>query len=1140
MRIIRSAIVVAAAFVAACGDKVTVPAAVTTTVAPKVNSVTVAPSIATMNVGDNIQLTAAVNADAGLATTVTWQSQDPTKVSTDANGKITAVAVTPGVAVCATSTVDTGKKGCATVAVSSAATPVANGVTVTPSAATIAVGGTITLTSVVSGSTGISQGVTWTSADPTKATVGATTGIVTGVLPTSGVSICAASTVSGSTAKGCAAIVVTAAPVATANSVTVTPSAATLQMVAPGGTQPTVTLTATVALQNSTNTGVTWTSADPTKATVAADANGNGKVTPVAGGSTSICAASVVTPSVQGCSTITVGAFVAPAPASVSILSITGAGGLNAPVNNAAVAGAVNVSLNVSAGGQTVTKVALTINGVEVDNQTFTSAQAAALRAASDAAVATQSVPATIVFFVNTARNITGGGTCPTGVTANSGNTCWANGAYTIGANLYTVAGGATPSNTAKNATNVTFANTDGFSVAVTGTNSAVDATGYRWIGGGAVTFAATPVIYSGLAIGSVTASLAANTATGTTCAAFPAGNGNATTATAGVYSIAVAYAGGVSPAGCTTTFPNMPVITAVDGNGNNMTLATNGIVNTQAGVRLDNVAPSVPAFIGFGTANFTRTGNWINDAVVFNATNDGATAAQANNWIGTASTDAGIGLGAAGAGITYTVTQGANGANLNAARFGTGTPLTSSASLAPSAGNAAYCAVVTATDALGNRTTQPAAGAACGGTTQSVAFGVDRYAPIVTFAAGQTNNTATNAFASPTYTMSVTDTGVVGNSQFGAVATNVSASTVRRVAAGTTTTIATAGGGAYPGVTIDLSGQATAGYYTTNVTAKDQAGNSTTTAAPRVGELDTTVPVILAVTQSAVSFQNASSPTFNTAATDNMDLWRGWWTLPYGASPTLQFEMGNTTFNTFNTSPAVTASANPWQLTIPFYAPSMQTMGPGGAGVTAVPAAAGDSATVNAGTALTGIVANVQDMNNGAQSFAGATGTVSTAAYAPVNVTASGAGALAAWPAIGAGVFTSVTKIYVASSADAAPGNVSRTGATAGSPLSTNLTLTMTGAFGATAPTIARLEFWGQCGAVTATNWVMIGSAQTSPAINSQVDNGAVRTWTWPSVTWTPGTSCGAAGAKNITAVLYNATGQGLATVIKQVTLVN
>ncbi len=119
----KTILVVGAALLAACGDKVSVteytpaptPAAVL-----KVNSVAVAPLSATLNIGQSITLTAAVNADAGVATTVSWLPSDAAKVSVSASGVVLALAATPGVAVCATSTVDSGKKGCATIVVTPA------------------------------------------------------------------------------------------------------------------------------------------------------------------------------------------------------------------------------------------------------------------------------------------------------------------------------------------------------------------------------------------------------------------------------------------------------------------------------------------------------------------------------------------------------------------------------------------------------------------------------------------------------------------------------------------------------------------------------------------------------------------------------------------------------------------------------------------------------------------------------------------------------------------------------------------------------------------------------------------------------------------------------------------------------------
>jgi uncharacterized protein YjdB len=78
----RSTLLVAgAALLAACGDKVTVSQYTPPTPDKVVHSVSVAPATATLTVGQSITLTAAVNADAGVATTVTWSSSDAAKAS---------------------------------------------------------------------------------------------------------------------------------------------------------------------------------------------------------------------------------------------------------------------------------------------------------------------------------------------------------------------------------------------------------------------------------------------------------------------------------------------------------------------------------------------------------------------------------------------------------------------------------------------------------------------------------------------------------------------------------------------------------------------------------------------------------------------------------------------------------------------------------------------------------------------------------------------------------------------------------------------------------------------------------------------------------------------------------------------------
>ncbi|WP_436245735.1 Ig-like domain-containing protein, partial [Paenibacillus sp. LjRoot56] len=140
-------------------------ATITITAAPAINSVTVSPSTASVVQGGSEQLTATVDAVGGAARTVTWTSSDA-KVSVDITGKVTvAASATPGdYTITATSTFNNSKKGTATITVT-AMPPAVNGVTVTPSTASVLQGGIKQLTSTVDAVGGAATTVTWTSSD---------------------------------------------------------------------------------------------------------------------------------------------------------------------------------------------------------------------------------------------------------------------------------------------------------------------------------------------------------------------------------------------------------------------------------------------------------------------------------------------------------------------------------------------------------------------------------------------------------------------------------------------------------------------------------------------------------------------------------------------------------------------------------------------------------------------------------------------------------------------------------------------------------------------------------------------------------------------------------------------------------------
>ncbi len=191
--------------VAACGDDVTVtpPAPPPPPPEPTVHSIAVAPSGVTLSHPTTQQMTAAVNADAGVATTVTWSAAPASVATISSSGLLTTVGA-GNVAVQACSTVVSAVCGVATITVLTNVSTV-TGVTVTPPAATItkpATGSTtLQLSAAVAGANAPSQTVTWSVATPgLGATVSvSTTGLVTVTSAAAGgtVNISACSTVAG-------------------------------------------------------------------------------------------------------------------------------------------------------------------------------------------------------------------------------------------------------------------------------------------------------------------------------------------------------------------------------------------------------------------------------------------------------------------------------------------------------------------------------------------------------------------------------------------------------------------------------------------------------------------------------------------------------------------------------------------------------------------------------------------------------------------------------------------------------------------------------------------------------------------------------------------------------------------------------
>ncbi|MFA6167656.1 MAG: hypothetical protein WC700_13640 [Gemmatimonadaceae bacterium] len=836
------------------------------------------------------------------------------------------------------------------------------------------------------------------------------------------------------------------------NFVEVTPATATVS------TGASITFTAAVNADAGLATTVTWSASAGT-----VTAAGVFTAPATANPGISVCATSTVDAGKKGCATVVVSPPAATFPATVSIASIT-TGALNVPVNPLAVAGQMDVTLNINPGTQTISKVELLVGGVVAGSQTFTAAQSAALRYAADEAIAAQTTFPQVVFSVNTAA-----------FNATTGVPTYLNGSQAVQAKLYTTAGGTTSAASASVTQNLVFANVNAFAFTTTvggTTATANDAAGYRYTKGD-VSISLLPVSYTGVAAAAITANFGTvacnnNAIQPSKALTAPAAGAYAWTATwansgtAGAANVRNYEFNSVACAAAYLTGESVSVVAAQDANGNPFTTTALPIAGG-AGFRLDNRPPNAAAALAVGNTIINPNGralSWVNDAVSFvtigGAGKDGMIAAAVAD-----------GAGAVG-GVTYAAKVGATQATAKAAA-----DISNPTTLAAAATNADYCLLQYAQDALGNRTADPAA---CLQT-----FGVDRAAPTIAYSGGITANSrfAAAPGAGNEFIVTVNDTGLVGNSGMlpAAPATgkvmfrgngNTAAQTcfVGAWASPTCSEVALAVAPAIPLYgTATMAGTlgnsvSTEGYYTFTGTAFDAAGNSATVAS-RTTLVDATAATVGAAS-GPLSVPTGYTFPVSALVNEALDIQSYWFNATYGAgvgafaAPATLPQGTVTAVNGYNAATFINTN---YQINSTYNLPvAIQATAPGVAltAVTAITA----SATNQANTITTGATAAI-----------------------PVFGTAATAMSTVSWTAFTAAVLPA-GKLGISSGLS--------TAATTARPASSTLSVTTTGATAVFNNPFSRVDFYGLN--VAGTAWVYLGTTTAS----ALTDDGAVRTFTY------------------------------------------
>ena len=220
-----------------------------------------------LSYGESFKIPVTIFPSTATNSKLIWESSDPSLVTVDSNGKVTAIANKDGNAVITVGTEDRRISSSIGVTVKKVDTITnVEKVGLNKSSITLYYNETATVTATVSPSNATNKNVTWTSSDPSLVTVDSN-GKIRAVGNKDGSAIVTVKTIDGNKTDTINVTVKKVNIVVGVTGVNLSKNSITLNY---GETE---VVTATVSPANATNKNVTWTSSDPSLVTV--DSNGN-------------------------------------------------------------------------------------------------------------------------------------------------------------------------------------------------------------------------------------------------------------------------------------------------------------------------------------------------------------------------------------------------------------------------------------------------------------------------------------------------------------------------------------------------------------------------------------------------------------------------------------------------------------------------------------------------------------------------------------------------------------------------------------------------------------------------------------------------------------------------------------------------